>query len=170
MQVTFDLKEQTAFITGATSGFGARFAEVLSDAPALLANVSLLKPFLGATHGLESSPETSIASWKPSLSVSAVELGSTTVNRLAGVKIGLLEPPKLVATMVNVPAADPESIVIAADVPSGAITVVAMVGPGGVKAKVAPVKLAPLTAMGSAEAPVSVDFGVTEVMIGLGAI
>lgn len=33
-QVTFDLKEQTAFITGATSGFGARFAEVLSDAGA----------------------------------------------------------------------------------------------------------------------------------------
>ncbi|NOT42584.1 MAG: SDR family oxidoreductase [Alphaproteobacteria bacterium] len=34
MQVTFDLKEQTAFITGATSGFGARFAEILSDAGA----------------------------------------------------------------------------------------------------------------------------------------
>ncbi|MFM9862807.1 MAG: SDR family NAD(P)-dependent oxidoreductase [Micropepsaceae bacterium] len=33
-QVTFDLKEQTAFITGATSGFGARFAEILSDAGA----------------------------------------------------------------------------------------------------------------------------------------
>jgi NAD(P)-dependent dehydrogenase (short-subunit alcohol dehydrogenase family) len=33
-QVTFDLTEQTAFITGATSGFGARFAEVLSDAGA----------------------------------------------------------------------------------------------------------------------------------------
>ncbi len=33
-QVTFDLREQTAFITGATSGFGARFAEVLSDAGA----------------------------------------------------------------------------------------------------------------------------------------
>ena len=34
MQLTFDLKEQTAFITGATSGFGARFAEILSDAGA----------------------------------------------------------------------------------------------------------------------------------------
>ena len=33
-QVTFDLTEQTAFITGATSGFGARFAEILSDAGA----------------------------------------------------------------------------------------------------------------------------------------
>jgi NAD(P)-dependent dehydrogenase (short-subunit alcohol dehydrogenase family) len=33
-KVTFDLTEQTAFITGATSGFGARFAEVLSDAGA----------------------------------------------------------------------------------------------------------------------------------------
>lgn len=32
--VTFDLSGQTAFITGATSGFGARFAEVLSDAGA----------------------------------------------------------------------------------------------------------------------------------------
>jgi len=32
--VTFDLTGQTAFITGATSGFGARFAEVLSDAGA----------------------------------------------------------------------------------------------------------------------------------------
>lgn len=33
-QVTFDLSGQSAFITGATSGFGARFAEVLSDAGA----------------------------------------------------------------------------------------------------------------------------------------
>lgn len=33
-KVTFDLREQTAFITGASSGFGARFAEVLSDAGA----------------------------------------------------------------------------------------------------------------------------------------
>jgi NAD(P)-dependent dehydrogenase (short-subunit alcohol dehydrogenase family) len=33
-RVAFDLSEQTAFITGATSGFGARFAEVLSDAGA----------------------------------------------------------------------------------------------------------------------------------------
>jgi NAD(P)-dependent dehydrogenase (short-subunit alcohol dehydrogenase family) len=33
-QVTFDLSGQTAFITGATSGFGARFADVLSDAGA----------------------------------------------------------------------------------------------------------------------------------------
>lgn len=33
-QVTFDLAQQTAFITGATSGFGARFAEILSDAGA----------------------------------------------------------------------------------------------------------------------------------------
>jgi NAD(P)-dependent dehydrogenase (short-subunit alcohol dehydrogenase family) len=33
-QVTFDLNGQTAFITGATSGFGARFAEILSDAGA----------------------------------------------------------------------------------------------------------------------------------------
>ena len=32
--VTFDLAGQTAFITGATSGFGARFAEILSDAGA----------------------------------------------------------------------------------------------------------------------------------------
>jgi NAD(P)-dependent dehydrogenase (short-subunit alcohol dehydrogenase family) len=32
--VTFDLSGQTAFVTGATSGFGARFAEVLSDAGA----------------------------------------------------------------------------------------------------------------------------------------
>jgi NAD(P)-dependent dehydrogenase (short-subunit alcohol dehydrogenase family) len=32
--VTFDLSGQTALITGATSGFGARFAEVLSDAGA----------------------------------------------------------------------------------------------------------------------------------------
>lgn len=32
--ITFDLTGQTAFITGATSGFGARFAEVLSDAGA----------------------------------------------------------------------------------------------------------------------------------------
>ena len=32
--ITFDLKNQTAFITGATSGFGVRFAEVLSDAGA----------------------------------------------------------------------------------------------------------------------------------------
>jgi len=32
--VTFDLSGQTAFITGATSGFGARFAHVLSDAGA----------------------------------------------------------------------------------------------------------------------------------------
>jgi NAD(P)-dependent dehydrogenase (short-subunit alcohol dehydrogenase family) len=33
-RITFDLTGQTAFITGATSGFGARFAEVLSDAGA----------------------------------------------------------------------------------------------------------------------------------------
>jgi NAD(P)-dependent dehydrogenase (short-subunit alcohol dehydrogenase family) len=33
-QVTFDLRGQTAFITGATSGFGARFAEILIDAGA----------------------------------------------------------------------------------------------------------------------------------------
>ncbi|MBP6011879.1 MAG: SDR family NAD(P)-dependent oxidoreductase [Alphaproteobacteria bacterium] len=33
-KVTFDLNGQTAFITGATSGFGLRFAEVLSDAGA----------------------------------------------------------------------------------------------------------------------------------------
>lgn len=33
-QVTFDLAGQTAFITGASSGFGARFADVLSDAGA----------------------------------------------------------------------------------------------------------------------------------------
>ena len=32
--ITFDLKEQTALITGATSGFGMRFAQVLSDAGA----------------------------------------------------------------------------------------------------------------------------------------
>lgn len=32
--VTFDFTGQTAFITGATSGFGARFAEILSDAGA----------------------------------------------------------------------------------------------------------------------------------------
>lgn len=32
--ITFDLSEQTAIITGATSGFGARFAHVLSDAGA----------------------------------------------------------------------------------------------------------------------------------------
>lgn len=32
--VTFDLSNQVAFITGATSGLGARFAEVLSDAGA----------------------------------------------------------------------------------------------------------------------------------------
>ena len=32
--ITFALNNQTAFITGATSGFGARFAEVLSDAGA----------------------------------------------------------------------------------------------------------------------------------------
>jgi NAD(P)-dependent dehydrogenase (short-subunit alcohol dehydrogenase family) len=32
--VTFDLSGQTALITGATSGFGARFAEILSDAGA----------------------------------------------------------------------------------------------------------------------------------------
>lgn len=32
--VTFDLTGQTAFITGATSGFGAHFAEVLSEAGA----------------------------------------------------------------------------------------------------------------------------------------
>jgi NAD(P)-dependent dehydrogenase (short-subunit alcohol dehydrogenase family) len=32
--VTFDLSGQTAFVTGATSGLGARFAEVLSDAGA----------------------------------------------------------------------------------------------------------------------------------------
>jgi len=32
--ITFDLKNQTALITGATSGFGARFAHVLSDAGA----------------------------------------------------------------------------------------------------------------------------------------
>ena len=32
--ITFDLKGETAFITGATSGFGVRFAEVLSDAGA----------------------------------------------------------------------------------------------------------------------------------------
>jgi NAD(P)-dependent dehydrogenase (short-subunit alcohol dehydrogenase family) len=33
-QVTFDLSGQTALITGASSGFGARFAEILSDAGA----------------------------------------------------------------------------------------------------------------------------------------
>ena len=33
-KVTFDLSGQAAFITGATSGFGLRFAEVLSDAGA----------------------------------------------------------------------------------------------------------------------------------------
>ncbi len=33
-KVTFDLSRQAAFITGATSGFGLRFAEVLSDAGA----------------------------------------------------------------------------------------------------------------------------------------
>jgi NAD(P)-dependent dehydrogenase (short-subunit alcohol dehydrogenase family) len=32
--ITFDLKNQTALITGATSGFGTRFAHVLSDAGA----------------------------------------------------------------------------------------------------------------------------------------
>jgi NAD(P)-dependent dehydrogenase (short-subunit alcohol dehydrogenase family) len=32
--VTFDLENQTAIITGASSGFGARFAQVLSDAGA----------------------------------------------------------------------------------------------------------------------------------------
>ena len=32
--ITFDLTGQTAFITGATSGFGVRFAEVLSEAGA----------------------------------------------------------------------------------------------------------------------------------------
>jgi len=32
--ITFDLNGKTALITGATSGFGARFAHVLSDAGA----------------------------------------------------------------------------------------------------------------------------------------
>jgi len=55
------VRDQTRDIEGKIR---SRIAEVLSDTPALLANVSLLKPFLGGTHKSESSVETSVAPWK----------------------------------------------------------------------------------------------------------
>lgn len=43
-----------------------RIIEVLSNAPALLADVALLKPFLGSSRTAEASPEASVPSWKRS--------------------------------------------------------------------------------------------------------
>jgi hypothetical protein len=43
-----------------------RILEVLSNAPALLADVALLKPFLGSSRTAEASPETSVPSWNRS--------------------------------------------------------------------------------------------------------
>ena len=55
------VRDQTRDIEGKIQ---KRISEVLSDAPALLADVALLKPFLGGVRASEASPEISVAPWK----------------------------------------------------------------------------------------------------------
>src|SRR6185437_6582745 len=55
------VRQQTRDIEGKIQN---RIIEVLSNVPALLADVALLKPLLGGGRTTEVSPEMSVASWK----------------------------------------------------------------------------------------------------------
>jgi hypothetical protein len=75
------VRAQTLAIEGTIQN---RILEVLSNAPALLADVALLKPFLGISQTAETSSEIHVASWKRSTNMisSAKELRAKIIPTL----------------------------------------------------------------------------------------
>src|SRR5437773_7847383 len=114
----------------------------------------------------------SITSGNPSPSLSAVELGLTTVKPLFGVRNELELPLALVATRANVPDAVVANVKFSvAEVPEGLMTVVPTVIAGGLNAgakeKVEAVRLMPEACKTMALLE-RADLGLTEVMTGTG--
>jgi hypothetical protein len=113
--------------------------------------------------------DASTTSGIPSPSVSAVELGLTTVNRSVGVTATAELPKALVPNSPNVPATEPALTLRVADVPLGLTDAAVTARAELWKEKPAPVRLAPVTTTLVAVLK-RADFLLSKVMIGSGPI